>query len=410
MEWSVTNQSLANRTHDLPSLFHFLYHRCPPTQTKMPPKRKGSNRTRSKANSKRQRQDHAVDEVSEGVAQGAAGLGLASAQPQAAPLVAAGSPAQGMIASMQNAEANSFMPRNVPFGYVHTPTITSSSSLHPSSYTAPQPMPTGNQSTSAASQIHTQAALTSICDPLGCNVSSANKEKIWRGEFIELGSLLKPENPGRTDQQQHWAFSAQGPTLVAQPAEESGKEVKGIFAWTNAFLIFASVYLEKHPDRAQDMLKYTANIREFAQKMPSAAWLKYDHDFRRKMARNPQSLWSTIDMELYAKMLLHNSPVAGPRGIATNVRQNYTRTFRPSQGRPCYAFNSGTCTKTDSTCTYAHKCMHCQKPGHPRGKCFQLQNNCTKCGKKGHVASRCNKSGPINSPSAKITGAGTIAS
>ena len=247
----------------------------------------------------------------------------------------------------------------------------------------------------------TPYALTSVCDPLGSNIPIATKEKIWKGEFVELSALLSSERPVRSQQQQRWAFSTQGQSIIAQQAAEEGKEIKGIFSWTNAFLIFASVFLEKHAGRAQELIKYAASIREFAQKMPNTAWLKYDHDFRRKMARNPQALWSSIDMELYAKMLLQSTPNIGWKPATPSAaQQTPQRNFR-SQGRTCFAYNAGTCTKTDSACQYAHRCQTCNKPGHPRGRCFA--SSCKKCGKRGHSALSCSKPGPPSAPSAKLS-------
>ncbi len=108
--------------------------------------------------------------------------------------------------------------------------------------------------------------LTSICDPLGCDIPMLTKEKIWKGKFAELSALLSSERPVKSKQQQRWSFSTQGQNIIAQQAvEEEGKEIKGIFSWTNAFLILASVFIEKHAGRAQKLLKYAANIRKFAQ-------------------------------------------------------------------------------------------------------------------------------------------------
>jgi hypothetical protein len=50
--------------------------------------------------------------------------------------------------------------------------------------------------------------------------------------------------------------------------------------WTNAFLIYASVYLSNHVDKSYEFLHYMYNIREAAARLGSYCWREYDEKFR----------------------------------------------------------------------------------------------------------------------------------
>ena len=158
--------------------------------------------------------------------------------------------------------------------------------------------------------------------------------------------------------------------------------------------------LERHPNRALELLKYADTIRDFSQTTSGTAWLRYDQDFRRKQERNPTNSWSSLDMELYARMLRHGT-------VAMHTqRQQFFRPSREQQTKPCYGFNKGTCTNHANECAYVHKCLTCDKIGHPSTRCFQRQSQgfkpqpkskaCFNCGQEGHLAVACSKPRAIN--------------
>ena len=61
--------------------------------------------------------------------------------------------------------------------------------------------------------------LSCVCDELGGDVPNNVKEKIWKGEFVELGSLLKRDNYVVSDDSQLQAFNlcATGSALICAP-------------------------------------------------------------------------------------------------------------------------------------------------------------------------------------------------
>ena len=44
--------------------------------------------------------------------------------------------------------------------------------------------------------IHDNSPLTSVCDDLGLGVPKQTQEKIWNGEYVDFGTLLRPVRGG----------------------------------------------------------------------------------------------------------------------------------------------------------------------------------------------------------------------
>ena len=87
-------------------------------------------------------------------------------------------------------------------------------------------------------------------------VDKTTRHKIVSGEYVHLG-VLCVRGPTKT-QASTLSLNTQG-QLVAQP--KSVAKIASIDNWTKAFLIFASIYLEAHPDKTQQILNYMHDIR-----------------------------------------------------------------------------------------------------------------------------------------------------
>lgn len=85
--------------------------------------------------------------------------------------------------------------------------------------------------------------VASIYDSLGANVSESVKQKIVKGDFIDLGQLLS--NPIPMDGKQTLTIS--NGQVVIEPKRASVK-ITNVQQWTDAFLIFSSIYSVVHPE------------------------------------------------------------------------------------------------------------------------------------------------------------------
>ena len=65
------------------------------------------------------------------------------------------------------------------------------------------------------------------------------------------------------------------------------KASSSVEQWTDAWLVFASVYLERHPAEAVGILRYAEIIRDMSRRGPYLAWRQYDEQFRQAKAVHP---------------------------------------------------------------------------------------------------------------------------
>ena len=238
--------------------------------------------------------------------------------------------------------------------------------------------------------------LASVCAPLGEGVSQSLRQKIGRGEFIDLGLLL--ENWGAhssswdESRQVKITFDREGHTVLKPDRPKI--QITTIAAWTSAFLVYASIFVDFHPHRAQEMFKYIQIIRSAAVRFGSSGWRLYDRHFRMRQERKPMNPWSVLDSELWFLFVVtnrvqnrqstlvqyqnrrHSSPLDTYQGAQAATNESfdikYPSSSLGSAGNArgvCFEFNSVKgCTR--KICKFPHKCSKCGKPGHPSTACW----------------------------------------
>ena len=226
--------------------------------------------------------------------------------------------------------------------------------------------------------VHDLQPLTSVCDELGLGVPKQIQDKIWNGEYVDFGTLLRPVRGGYANNSPQDCVlligSSESPTLQIRPPAQHTR-ITSVEQWTSAFLVFASIYLTRHPNQARQLLKYADTVRSAAFRRAGYGWRDYDIQFRLRQARMPSRSWASIDAELWLTL------VGGPtqnffRPLplrATQQRAPGTGRF-PSQHDQraavngiCFDFNRGHCFRV--ACRFAHKCSACLSVGHPASTC-----------------------------------------
>ncbi|CAC5378575.1 unnamed protein product [Mytilus coruscus] len=165
------------------------------------------------------------------------------------------------------------------------------------------------------SNVNSVHEIPSISNDLGNNVSSNIRQKIFNGEYIDLGCLLS--NPVPIDDNSNTLIIKDG-VLQSKPKASTVK-INNISRWTDAFLIFIDIYLSSHLGEARGLLKYMSNIRLGASRVPGLGWKRYDEQFRLKKIRMPSCNWGTVDLELYGysscMMITHKITKTMPKSI-----------------------------------------------------------------------------------------------
>lgn len=187
-------------------------------------------------------------------------------------------------------------------------------------------------------------------DDISLNVAQAIKEKIVKGEYVDLSTLLV-NSTDINAQKQNISF-IQG-QLTLESAKKT-KQITSIEIWTDAFIIFTSIYCSVHTSKFQELLKYMNSVRLAAKRCSGNGWLYYDQQFRLKKGQDPTSSWALIDSELW---LLYIQP------------KTFAQSYQSGRNMgKCYDFNyTGSCTKIG--CVYEHACIRCSE-SHPSIYCY----------------------------------------
>lgn len=186
---------------------------------------------------------------------------------------------------------------------------------------------------------------------LGHNVSNNLKLKIANGEYVNLGLLVDRTNESDPNDDTKY-FSMQGGNITLS-SKYKPKVITDIQVWTDAFLVYASIYVLAHPECSTALFKYMHTIRLGASRAKALGWRDYDIQFRLKKECNPNMSFAVVDQELW--LLYMYSPLAVQGSVTQNIPLR------------CYEFNyKGQCNK--SVCQYKHECILCSL-NHPYIKC-----------------------------------------
>ena len=110
---------------------------------------------------------------------------------------------------------------------------------------------------------------------LGFAVPALIKQKIWDGEFVDFSQLLSDNSiqllAHSQQQQSELVFAVEGGQMVIRPAVQPKKKIDNLDKWLSAFHVFMAIFLEKHPSRAAELLKYAETIRLYS--LHSILWV-----------------------------------------------------------------------------------------------------------------------------------------
>jgi hypothetical protein len=206
---------------------------------------------------------------------------------------------------------------------------------------------------------HPVELLRQTSDEIAMHVPSSLKQRICKGEYINLSLLLKGAVE-LADYNSVGTLYISNTGKIESRQNESKDDINSIERWTDAFIIFMDIYLSAHPLKIHELLQYFFIIRECASVHGGTFWKIYDQQFRSRQAITPVS-WSYINHDLWLRCM----PL---RGEQKNHPQllNFEQKKQSRPQNICIDFNRGQCKWPN--CKYTHACYSCNK-GHPFVNC-----------------------------------------
>ena len=177
---------------------------------------------------------------------------------------------------------------------------------------------------------------------------------IWADDFVEF-SHLNAKAGGDT-------FTATVVDGALQLQAASKPKAMSFNDWLKAFLMYASVYLQRYPGETINILKYADTIRDLH--ASGARWAFYDDQFRRLRA-NTKWPWQQPHMELWGKAMVIFPEQNKGQSFTPKHAETKKNTIPPGY---CWPFHEGRLCK--GQCGFNHRCYKCRGP-HRANKCYQ---------------------------------------
>ncbi|KAJ1171110.1 hypothetical protein NDU88_002981 [Pleurodeles waltl] len=156
---------------------------------------------------------------------------------------------------------------------------------------------------------------------LAAHVASEIKDKIWKGDFVDIFSLVRAKR--REVEPKDKVSKASSFTDKKPKIEEN------ITNWLFGFNVFMSVMLEKKPEIGMAMICYANKILKAHHMYGGNAWLEYDRDFRWAKVEDPAIGWDQTEVNVWLECVNNKLPSKQP------FRAQYLNDKKGS----CWAFN-----------------------------------------------------------------------
>lgn len=200
-------------------------------------------------------------------------------------------------------------------------------------------------------------------DEVSIHIPQIIKEKIWKNQYINLAMLLK----GSVELEEICGGGTLKVTdsgIIEKQPKYMKDKVPNIEKWTDAFIIFMSIYLEKQPQKIHELLQYMSVIREAAYKYSGVAWRTYDEQYRIRQAIFLTS-WAQINSDLWLRIMSNPSQASPTQSQVSHSSTTITQTKKLH----CHGFNQGYCSWVP--CKFNHCCSVCGQFSHGAWACRQ---------------------------------------
>lgn len=207
-------------------------------------------------------------------------------------------------------------------------------------------------------------------------VSASLRVRICEHRYVDLSMLLDTPHSPPDDM---------GPTFQLvqgslRQVARAPRTIQSFGTWCVAFVRFAQVYLEAHPEDALGIMTHMGQVSQLTAPGLGLAWRQFDEGFRKARETAPGlHKWGQTLTSSHLWLQAVAAGIGGAsKGQTGSARQPGTDFFRV-----CFGFNSLRGCTHRQPCKYAHVCKLCKG-----------RHSATQC------AIRANRQRPLGAPSA----------
>ncbi|KAJ1166066.1 hypothetical protein NDU88_006476 [Pleurodeles waltl] len=202
---------------------------------------------------------------------------------------------------------------------------------------------------------------------LAAHVASEIKDKIWKGDFVDICCLVRAKR--------REIESKDKDAKASSFTDKKTKIEENITNWLFGFNVFMSVMLEKKPEIGMSMIFYANKILKAHHMYGGNAWLEYDRDFRWAKLEDPAIGWDQTEVNVWLECVNNKLP----------SKQHFRAQYSNDKKGSCWAFNRKVCSRRPGTCKFRHSCAFCGHPSHPEFKCLKKPRDKAKEGSKSSI-------------------------
>ena len=190
------------------------------------------------------------------------------------------------------------------------------------------------------------------------HVDKSLREKIERGEFVDLGKLLIKNRFGNEDENRLEFVNKNGKSYFMPMSDKATPAITNFRRWEQAFRVYSGIYTSKHQKRANELYQYVETISIASQTYVWDNVYQYDQLFRHLMAQFPDRKWGIMYHHGWLMTLKDHLPKNqnGQFGSFSSKSK-----FKKKRDEICWKYKK-TC-KFGEGCRFEHKCSYYNKAG-----------------------------------------------
>ena len=210
-----------------------------------------------------------------------------------------------------------------------------------------------------------------------CHVDRKLRDKIEKGEFVDLEKLLPQGKYGRKSKDGATKLELvhrEGETFY-QPAE-APNQITNVRKWEQAFRIYAMIYCNANPEHTGEIWQYTYIINTAAATYVWENVAEYDYNFRQLMEFNPKRNWAVIYSQMW-QLAMTEKLQKDFRFQGQHHRDFSEKKFSAQKiskdDEYCWGFQrSGKC-RWGEKCRFVNRCKYCDSPKHGVNACPKIE-------------------------------------